>query len=156
MHFSGPVQESYRTFHQYESAKIPALFFLPGTHHNWVDDRSGTRLTSDGAVSCDSASKSISEVVSSDLLANSALGSVSSAFPLNSGFRGESSVLLPNRVVDEPDGRKGLGVGLFVLSPNRAFGSVSSVSSANTVWGSVSSDSQLNIKPEESAVELLG
>ena len=156
MHFSGPVQESYRTFHQYESAKIPALFFLPGTHHNWVDDRSGTRLRSDGAVSCDSASKSISEVVSSDLLANSALGSVSSAFPLNSGFRGESSVSLPNRVVDEPDGRKGLGVGLFVLSPNRAFGSVSSASSAKSAWGSVSSESPSNIEPEALAVKLLG
>ena len=96
-----------------------------------------------GDVSCDSPS-------------DGTFRSISSVFPLNSGFRVESSVLLLNRVVDEPDGRKGFDVGLFVLSPNWVFGSVSSVSSANSAWGSVSSDSPLNIKPEALAVKLLG
>ena len=86
----------------------------------------------------------VADVVSGDSPSHGTFRSISSVFPLNSGFRVESSVSLNNWVADEPDGRKGLDVGSLVLYPNGAFGSVSSVSSANSALGSCSSDFPLN------------
>ena len=109
-------------------------------------DASSQALICNGFSRCDS---SVS-------LANSAWGSVSSDFSLNSELGVDSNVSLFNTAVDDTEGRQGLDVGFFVLSPNRAFGSVSSASSAKSAWGSVSSESPSNMEPEALAVKLLG